>query len=940
MQRKPKRLMALLLSVMMMVGLFAAMPITASASDFTWDGTNAVAANGDTITLNGGAWVGGGTLTVPAAATVTIEGTATSATWIAINIGAGATVVWQADYTTTNNVQLDGSGTFDVAAGSISSSATTSTTIGTSGGSSVKIRVSGGTVETTANGSNAISASNSGNTITVTDGTVKATGGRAISSSAGAAVTVEGGNVTAMGGYAIYSTGTVNMTGGTVSATTGVAIWADTVNVSGGTVKSTGYDSRAIVSVAGSVTVFASGIVETTGGNSIAIVNENGTVNVSGNGKVEAKGVGDYAIYADGGTVTLTGGTVSATTGTAIEANEVVVVGTATVSNNGGTNPAITLSGADARVFVDGGDLTVNGNIEAIGTDIAVIWCEGGTVNITGNITATGTADCSFVEAIYCTNGGTVNMTGNIIVSTTFETNMLRGIETGDDGGDVTLTGNISVTGKYATGVEGHAGNVSGTVAIGGNISVTGANSRGINVDYAEIFVTGNVSASGTGNSGVRVASGGVVTVDGAITATTYVLIGDAAKTPTDITIPTTKAGYNTYTFDGNMVVGENTVWVKAPTATYIITFNANGGSVTPASATTGADGKLASLPTPTRSNYSFDGWFAATSGGTQITTSYVFSANTTIYAQWTHIGDGGGDGGSTTPSNPSGSFSGSSAYKQGSATGIIFIVSKDFSQFSNVKVGSTALTQDKDYKAEHSSTKITLLPAYLDTLKAGTYTLTVNFKDGTYTTASFTVKEADLIPITPEKPINPFTDVKGTDWFIDTVIFVYDKGLMTGTSISPMLFSPNMTLTRGMVVTVLYRMEGTPDVSGLSNPFDDVTVDAYYADAIKWAADKKIVSGYGNGKFGPNDNITREQMATILLNYELAFDKIPMDIVADRAFSDWNAIADWAKNAVNRLTMQGIINGKSGNLFDPKGNATRAEFTTVLMKFVEALER
>ena len=178
----------------------------------------------------------------------------------------------------------------------------------------------------------------------------------------------------------------------------------------------------------------------------------------------------------------------------------------------------------------------------------------------------------------------------------------------------------------------------------------------------------------------------------------------------------------------------------------------------------------------------------------------------------------------------------------------------------------------------------------------------------------------------------------------IDAVIFVYDKGLMTGTSTNPMLFSPNATLTRGMVVTVLYRMEGEPKVSSTSRTpnsrFTDVADGLWYSDAVAWAAANGIVSGYGDGKFGPNDNITREQMATIMYNYAKFAGHGPQGAWAIRLdFADVGKISDWASEGAMYCYMKGIITGKPGNLFDPKAGATRAEFATVLMRFIEALE-
>ena len=188
----------------------------------------------------------------------------------------------------------------------------------------------------------------------------------------------------------------------------------------------------------------------------------------------------------------------------------------------------------------------------------------------------------------------------------------------------------------------------------------------------------------------------------------------------------------------------------------------------------------------------------------------------------------------------------------------------------------------------------------------------------------------------------NPFADVKAGDWFYDVVKYVYMNGLMTGTDST--LFSPNMALTRGMAVTVLYRLAGSPDervtAAEGSGQFSDVEEGAYYYDAVNWAASKGVVAGYGGGLFGPEDDITREQMAAILLNYELSTGKIPQDILMDRMFADWYSIDDWAKNAVNRLTIQGLLSGKPGNLFDPKSNATRAEFAAILTRYVERLSK
>ena len=184
-----------------------------------------------------------------------------------------------------------------------------------------------------------------------------------------------------------------------------------------------------------------------------------------------------------------------------------------------------------------------------------------------------------------------------------------------------------------------------------------------------------------------------------------------------------------------------------------------------------------------------------------------------------------------------------------------------------------------------------------------------------------------------------PFTDVdKDEDWFYDDVRYMWEHGLMAGTAAT--LFSPDMALTRSMVVTVVHRMEGEPSVAGLDNPFNDVAAGQYYTEAVAWAADKGIVLGYGDGTFLPDQNVTREDFSAILYRYEQYAEKIPPNTVEERMFADENDISDYAKEPVKALVMQGIVNGKPNNLFDPKGFATRAEFAAMLHRYLVAIEK
>jgi hypothetical protein len=112
----------------------------------------------------------------------------------------------------------------------------------------------------------------------------------------------------------------------------------------------------------------------------------------------------------------------------------------------------------------------------------------------------------------------------------------------------------------------------------------------------------------------------------------------------------------------------------------------------------------------------------------------------------------------------------------------------------------------------------------------------------------------------------------------------------------------------------------------------------AYYEVAVSWAAEKGIVAGYGNGLFGPDDNVTREQLAVIMYNYQQFSGLRPVESLPAKNFADGHLISDWAKTAVSSLTRQGVISGKPGDLFDPSGNATRAEYASILYRFLTSL--
>ena len=211
-----------------------------------------------------------------------------------------------------------------------------------------------------------------------------------------------------------------------------------------------------------------------------------------------------------------------------------------------------------------------------------------------------------------------------------------------------------------------------------------------------------------------------------------------------------------------------------------------------------------------------------------------------------------------------------------------------------------------------------------------------MNKVSGVYLTKDMTVYAGWRVDENPGTGANPFTDVSEKDWFYGDVMFVYENGLMLGTSKT--LFSPHGTATRGMMATILWRMEGSPAPKG-KNSFTDVEAGKWYADAITWTAENGIFAGYGKDKFGPDDPITREQLAAIFYRYA---DYKGYDLTVKGnldKFKDADKITDYAKTAMQWAVGSSLVKGKSGNLLDPQGTATRAEIAAMLHRFIEKYE-
>ena len=347
-----------------------------------------------------------------------------------------------------------------------------------------------------------------------------------------------------------------------------------------------------------------------------------------------------------------------------------------------------------------------------------------------------------------------------------------------------------------------------------------------------------------------------------------------------------------------------------AVNAVYTLTVELNGGS----GSTTGgeyAEGTAVPIDAGSRSNYRFNGWTSSNGGSfanasSANTTFTMPAADTTITAAWSYNGGGGGSSYDyytiTASAGTGGSISPSGSVSVREDTDKTFTITPDSGyHISDVLVDGKSVGAVTSYTFEDVQKKHTIEAVFA--------------KDNPDTGAD-----------------NPFTDVRPDDWFYEAVMFVYQNGLMEGTGDT--VFAPGMTTTRSMLATLLYRLEGEPAVTG-GSAFTDVADSAWYADAVSWAAENGIVGGYGGGLFGPEDNITREQLATILYRYAQAkgHDVSVGEDTNILSYTDALEISEYAIPAMQWACGAGIIQGNGGYL-NPQGDATRAEIATMLMRF------
>ena len=566
------------------------------------------------------------------------------------------------------------------------------------------------------------------------------------------------------------------------------------------------------------------------------------------------------------------------TAGDMVSSNKIptVTIYDGAVVSNGTEGQGIAMNGL-ANVTVNGG--TVSGS-EAIGVKRGTLTVNGGTFLSNGE----------YVNPVEANNNGTEDTGATISITSTY--NYAGTINVNLNGGTFTSTNAPAVYQGHSKSGETTKPYTQGvTLNIQGGTFTSPAN-------VATVYVADK--ADGDAESYTKqVISGGSFKESVAQYVTS------------DLKYEANANGTYTYheTLDEALDVSNNVSSVEAakPGATVVTVTVKNGNDVDTIKLTSGTEYSLPDYPDQGYNH--FVGWSDGTNtykGGETVT----ITGNTTFTAVWSYI----------PPANPN--------YR---------IDIPDFE-------GGTVTA---DPAAAKAGATVTLTATPDEGYAVGTITVTDRFgdavkvtenADGTYTftmpNGQVTVK-ATFVETEEPAPAMPFTDVHEGDWFYEEVLYAYENGLMNG--VGDNRFAPNSATTRAQLVTILYRMEGQPAVSG-DLPFTDVEAGTWYTNAVGWAAQNGIVNGVGDETFAPGNDLTREQLVTILYRYaeSKGYD---VSASADLAgYPDGEEIQAYAREAMAWAVAENIIQGMEDDTLKPAGNASRAQIATILMRFCEGV--
>ncbi|MCL1873161.1 MAG: S-layer homology domain-containing protein [Clostridiales bacterium] len=782
------------------------------------------------------------------------------------------------------------------------------------------------------NGAGIGGGDNGSSTVTINGGTVNAASRGGWANSAGIG-----------GGYS--GDGTVSINGGTLNAVGGndrAGIGggysgSGIVTISGGTVNTEYYLGGGSYSGGGTVTI-SGGIVNVggIGGNLYA----DSTVNISG-GTVEAGFISSYRGDAE---INISGGTVSAAT---IGKNNWHGVGNVTITISGGM---VTATGSSSSIGIGRGeassgditDITISGGTvyasligNAATAGDAVITISGGSVN--SGVTTTPTNGTASVYLNKLTVGSAANankpvtagsLKGVAMAETPDPAAGVYGIKdtvtdgsgkvyfwlplSGNSGADketVSLTvGGDEYSADYA---RTSAGNTK-TLSLPGLLSTD----AGITAIAGQVITWGG----GDGSDETRPLTASI-NVANSVTAITAANITRAAGSTVVVSGGALSPGVNTVKIEVTAEDGLTKLYYKVSVTRAILSTDAGITAIAGQTTTWGGgNGSDETRPLTASINVANSvtvitaanitraaGSTVVVSGGTLSVGANTVKIEVTaedgltkLYYEVSITRAGGGDGGTVT-------YTVTFNTNGGSAVPSATVV-------QNGKVTKPADPAKEGFRFDGWYADQALTTEYdFDTAVTGNITLY----------AKWTEKEG-----TSEWQ-NPFTDVKAGDWFFDDVKFVQENGLFYG--VSETEFAPGEAMTRAMIATVLYRHSGSPSVSGLTIPFDDVPAGQWYTDAIKWAFAGNIIYGYSSSKYGPDDIVTREQLAVILWRYEGE----PAGTGDLGRFSDSGSISNWAAKAMKWADGAGLINGYPDGTVRPQGMANRAEVAAIIQRLI-----
>ena len=539
----------------------------------------------------------------------------------------------------------------------------------------------------------------------------------------------------------------------------------------------------------------------------------------------------------------------------------------------------VTVSIKDATVTATGGT-AASGNSSGISATNTIadvkVTIEDATVTTTGGTAGTGNSYGIRAETTDTDKSAEVTINGNSVV---------RANMTGEEGVDGKTISGTTTTQENSIVLENGVGTVYGDVTLQENLTVG-----------ADESLTIPQGATLTIPSGVTVNNSGVITNEGTIDNQGTLTIEPGGNLAGDVT-----GNQAIYKVTGvtlnrsnlSLTAGGN-AWLRAA----VQPDNAANQSVTwassdPSVATVDQNGVVTAVGagTATITVTTADGGFTATCAVTVRPDIPPANPNYRITVEATQ--------GGTVTADPT-------AAKAGATVTLTPVPDRGY------QVGSVAVTD-----------------------RFGDAVAVTEQADGTYT---FTMPNGQVtVTVTFAEAPLPFPDVAEGDWFYDAVRYAYETGLMDGVGDS--LFAPNSETTRAQLVTILYRLEGEPEVSGTSG-FTDVEAGTWYTDAVAWAAANGIVNGVSETEFAPGKDITREQLATILFRYAEA-KGYDVSARADlSAYTDADQIQSYAAESVAWAVAEGLIQGFEDNTLRPAGNATRAQIATILMRFCEGVAK